>query len=81
MNLIEFPEQSAVIAKDQPQYRPMPCFINPEDEEGRLICCWKLTLRERLRVLFTGKIWHHILTFRQRLQPQLLSVRSPFDGK
>lgn len=74
MELIEFPEQTLLIAKDQPQYRPMPAYRQPRDPEGRVICCWQLTWRERLKLLFTGKIWHHILTFRQPLQPQLLEV-------
>ncbi len=77
MELIEFPEQSVVYAKDQPQYRPLPAYVAPRDPEGRIICCWSLTWRERLKLLFTGRIWHHILTFRQPLQPQLLEVEKP----
>lgn len=81
MRLIEFPEQTVVIAKDQPQYLPLPAhqFL---DSEGKIACCWKLSWRERLRVLATGKIWHQILTFHQPLQPQLLTVDKPsmIDG-
>lgn len=77
MDIVEFPEQTLVIAKDQPQYRPMPAYRQPRDPEGRVICCWRLTWRERLKVLFSGVIWHHILTFNGPLQPQLLEVEKP----
>lgn len=76
MRVIEFPEQTVVIAKDQPEYRPLPAHIFG-DEQGTIACCWQLTLWERIRVLFTGKIWHQVLTFNQRLQPQLLTVEKP----
>lgn len=78
MTLIEFPEQTIVIAKNQPQYQPLPAYQVPNDTSGRVICCWKLTLKERLKLLFSGKIWHHILTFNKSLQPQLLDINSPF---
>jgi len=77
MDLIEFPEQTVVIAKDQPPYRPLPAYRQPADPEGRVICCWSLTWRERFKLLFTGKLWHHILTFNGPLQPQLLEVEKP----
>jgi len=77
MNIVEFPEQTVVYAKDQPQYRPLPAYRAARDPEGRIICCWSLTWRERLKLLFTGKLWHHILTFNQPLQPQLLEVEKP----
>lgn len=76
MELVEFPEQTIVIAKHQPQYRPLPAY-QYRDKEGTIVCCWRLTFRERLKVLFTGKIWHHILTFNGALQPQLLDTSKP----
>ena len=76
MNLIEFPEQTVMIAKDQPQYKPLPAH-QFRDECGTIACCWQLTFGERIRVLFGGKIWHQIATFGEPLQPQLLSVDKP----
>lgn len=76
MHLIEFPEQTVVIAKDQPQYNPLPAH-SFGDAQGRIACCWRLSFCERLRVLFTGTIWHEILTFNQPLQPQRLSAEKP----
>lgn len=80
MTLIEFPEQTVVIAKDQPEYNPLPAY-QYNDKEGTIVCCWKLSFKERIKLLFTGKLWHHILTFHQSLQPQLLQVNSPFIKK
>lgn len=77
MELIEFPEQNVIYAKDQPEYRPLPAHRYADDPTGAIVCCWRLTWRERLRVLFSGVIWHQILTFRQSLQPQLLTVEKP----
>jgi hypothetical protein len=76
MKLIEFPEQTVVIAKDQPEYEPLPAH-QFGDVYGTIACCWQLTWWERLTVLFTGKIWHQVLTFQEPLQPQLLSVEKP----
>lgn len=77
MDLIEFPEQTVVVAKDQPQYRPMPAHIDPTKPEFPFTCCWQLNWRERLAVLLTGRIWHTVLTFGDRIQPQLLQVVKP----
>lgn len=76
MRLIEFPEQTVVIAKNQPEYNPLPAH-QFGTTDGRIACCWKLTWRERFAVLFSGVVWHQILTFGSPLQPQLLTVEKP----
>jgi hypothetical protein len=78
MKLIEFPGINTVYAKDQPQYFPLPARLI-DGAEGQMICCWQLTFKERLKILFTGKIWHSVLTFKHPLQPQLLTVDEPFE--
>ena len=77
MDLDYFPGHNVVYAKDQPEYRPLPAYAWPDDARGRLTCCWELTWKERLRVLFTGRIWHTMLSFGQLLQPQLLETERP----
>lgn len=77
MQLIEFPEQTTIFAKDQPQYLPLPAHVYENDAEGKIAFCWRLTLKERLLLLLTGKLWHHVLTFNQPLQPQMLSLAKP----
>jgi hypothetical protein len=71
MTPAKFPQQNIVFAKDQPEYNQLPAYRN---ENGEVLVCWKLTLRERLRVLLGGRIWHRMLTFNQPLQPQYLTT-------
>lgn len=76
MKPIDFPESNVIIAKDQPEYRPLPSnYAN--DDYGTVTFCWRLTWRERLRLLVTGKLWHQVLTFKKPLQPQLPSAKKP----
>lgn len=74
MNLIDFPEAHVVIAENQPEYLPMPAYIY---DDQVITCCWKLSFRERLSLLFHGEIWHSMWTFGKHLQPQRLDVDKP----
>jgi hypothetical protein len=76
VKIVEFKEQNTVYGKNQPEYLPLPAH-HFNDEPGRIACCWKLTFKERIKLLFTGVIWHEILTFEHRLQPQRLSLEKP----
>ena len=77
MNPLPFPEQTAVLAKDQDEYEQLPVFASDEE----MISCWRFTWWERLRVLFGGKMWLRQMTFGHRLQPQLPQIEHPFDGQ
>ena len=77
MKLVEFPEQTVVYAKDQPEYLPLPAHKVPGSPEGEIVFCWQASWRERFRILFIGKLWHSVLTFNQPLQPQLLATEKP----
>ena len=50
MKPIEFPQMNRTWAKNQPPYLSLPAYSNDKET----ISCWKLTLRERIQVLFTG---------------------------
>lgn len=76
MTPIEFKEQTQVIGKDQPEYKPLPAHVHP-GPVGQLTCCWKLSWWERVQLLFTGRLWQSVLTFHGPLQPQLLTVVKP----
>lgn len=69
MKPTDFKGSNVVFAKDQPEYQPLPAFIDAEDRDGTVVMCWKMTFWERLRILFTGRIWISVLTFRSPLQP------------
>lgn len=74
MKPIEFPEQNVVFAKDQPEYLPLPAFKS-NDPMGQVISCWELSFRERLRILFTGKLWVSLASFHKPLTPSLFSTK------
>ncbi len=76
MDTIEFPEVVLTIAKDQPQYRPIPAYFY-QAEPGRLVFCWKLNEIERAEVNRTGVIWHIVQTGGRGLQPQMLLASKP----
>ena len=73
MKPIEFEEVNRVLAKDQPQYQPLPVY-KEEGTEGNMIHCWELSPEEIIEVTKTGKIWVGQFTFNCPLQPILLSV-------
>lgn len=72
MKPISFKGQNGVYAKDQPEYLLLPAH---KAEDGRVISCWKLSFGERMRVLITGRVWLHTMTFNYPLQPQLPSTK------
>lgn len=70
---IKFPEHNTVFAKDQPEYQPLPAFRN-ESPQGEVISCWQLSFKERIKILFTGKLWVSLWTFNKPLTPSLFTV-------
>ena len=73
MKPIEFKHQNVVFAKDQPEYQPLPA-LKIDSQQGEVVCCWKMSVKERLKVLFTGKVWVSLMTFNKPLTPSYISV-------
>lgn len=71
MKAKKFKEQNVVYAKNQPEYLQLPAL---KLKQGEVISCWELTLKERLKLIFTGKIWACVLTFNKPLQPMCLTI-------
>lgn len=63
-----------IYAENQPQYQNLPSF---RTEDGDVLTRWKLTLRERIKIFFTGSIYLTISTFNHPLQPVMLQVDKP----
>jgi hypothetical protein len=74
MKPLEFKEQNIVFAKDQPEYMPLPGH-KVNDERGEFIFCMGLSFTERLRLLFTGKLWCSLLTFNKPLTPSFFTTK------
>jgi hypothetical protein len=64
-------ECNVTFAENQPEYLPLPAL---KTDDGTVVSCWKLSFFERVKVLFTGKIWLALLTFNRGLSPQFLTV-------
>lgn len=72
MKNIKFKECNMVIGKDQPEYKPLhACY---DYATNIVTTCYKFNLLERLKFLFTGKLWLMQMTFGAPLQPQLPTV-------
>ena len=75
MKPIEFEGSNIIFGKDQEPYKPLPAL----KFDSKIISCWKLTWRERIKILFTGKMWTAILAFNKPLQPISLTIEKPFE--
>lgn len=80
MKPVNFTGQNIVFAENQPEYTPLPAYID-EGPEGLVISCWELDEMERKQIAETGKIYLGMLTFHQPLQPIRGSILSPFPIK
>ena len=78
MKPIYFKEHNKVYAKNQEPYLPLPVYEDVE-QGGRVFHCWELSFVERIKVLFTGKLWINVLNFGQKLQPIKPMTQSPFQ--
>jgi hypothetical protein len=58
MKPLEFKGVNLVLAKDQPQYIPLPvCYEG--GTEAKMTSCWKLSFLERIKLLFKGKLIYY----------------------
>jgi hypothetical protein len=73
MRPVKFKHQNVVFAEDQPEYQPLPA-LRIEGPEGIVISCWKMSFKERVKVLFTGKVWLSLMSFNNPLTPSYMSV-------
>jgi len=74
MKPIKFKEQNCTFAENQPEYLPLPAFKN-KSKEGEVISCWQLSVVERIRILFTGKLWVSLMSFNKPLTPSFFTTK------
>lgn len=72
MEAIKFKECNVTFAKEQEQYKSLPAFY--DKSSGVVVSCYKLSVKDILRMVFTRKMWLGIMTFGKPLQPQLLTT-------
>ena len=73
MKPVEFKHQNVVFAKDQPEYQPLPALII-DSPTGEVVSCWKLSFKERIKVLIFGRVWMSLMSFNKPLTPSYLAV-------
>ncbi len=73
MKPIKFPESNVIFAENQPQYTPLPA-LRYNTPSGEVVSCYSLTFKERIRILFGGKIWMSLMMFGQPLTPSYLTT-------
>lgn len=82
MKPVSFDEHSFTIARSGEE---IPAHLDEASIEFTLTICWQLSIRERIKLLFTGRLWHQVHTFGHALQPQTLAINKPAltttDGK
>lgn len=64
-------------AKDQEQYRTLPCHKRPD---GTITIRWGLSWKERFLIFINGCFWHEVMTFNRPLQPMNLQTTCPIMG-
>jgi hypothetical protein len=78
MDAIEFPEVNVILAKDQPEYVPLPVFVDGRDEMKPVTACFKLTPEELEEINRTGVLWYTQCTFGNAFHPVRMSTQNPF---
>ena len=73
MKVVEFKHQNIVFAKDQPEYQPLPA-LRLETPQGEVISCWRMSFKERIKVLFFGRVWLSLMSFNKPLTPSYMAV-------
>ena len=72
---IEFPQHNVKLAEDQEEYLMLPAY----QDQIETISCWRLT-DEDIELLKTNRvIWLRQMNFGKPLQPQLPTLKDPFD--
>lgn len=75
MNIVEFEQQNVVFGKDQPEYLPLPAYLDREKPEQAATFCFQMT-DEELEACKNngGNVYFQQLTFGAPLQPVRASI-------
>lgn len=71
----DFPEANLRIGEGQPEYQVLPGIATPD---GEVITCWRPSLWEWFKVLWTRRVWLHQHTFNRPFAPVIVSCHKLF---
>ena len=74
----ELQQYEVVLAKDQPQYTPLPVIIE-HGLEGRMTSRWTFTDQERVKIMAGEDIFIQQLTFGHPFQPIAVGLMSEIE--
>lgn len=69
-----FKGANVVLGKDQPDCIELPAFKN-ESEQGEIVACFDLSIKERMKLLLTGELWFCVSTFNKDLPPMRITTK------
>lgn len=78
MNPVSFQEQNLVLAKDQPEYLPLPVHVDTTQPSVPMTSCWLLSDEDIERIIANRRIYITQLTCGQAYQPLLPRTENPF---
>jgi hypothetical protein len=78
MTPCNFEQATHTLAKDQPQYLPLPIHLG-HAPEYRMTSCWQLTDEEIEQLVRTRRLWIQVLSFGAPMQPILPSADAPAE--
>jgi hypothetical protein len=79
MKPIKFEQQNITYKKPESMTDEQCGSLPACKHENGIVSCWGMSVKERIKVLFTGRIWFDIVSHAQ--PPIWLGVDSPFMRK
>lgn len=78
MKSLDFPEAVIALAKDQPEYNTLFCFVGNTPERP-MICQFELTDEEVADIVKNKRLFYSQFTFGNYYQPMSIFTKNPFS--
>jgi len=73
MRPVKFKHLNVEFGKNQDEYNTLPA-LRLDTPQGEVISCWKISFKERIKILFFGRVWLSLMSFNKPLNPSYMSV-------
>lgn len=77
MESVGFKQANIKIAEHQEEYETIHAKVVPNDPQGKVTFCMKLSDAEKKHILEHGTLWVEALTFRNPFMPILILAEPP----